>query len=45
MKPGKDAAEAIAEFDTALRNRGLSVPKLGRFLPDHAMPAADIMPS
>jgi hypothetical protein len=34
MKPGQDAAEAIAEFDRALGHQGLMVPKLGSFMPD-----------
>lgn len=38
IKSGEDAAGAIAEFDAALTSCGLSVPKLGRFLPDHLMP-------
>ena len=36
MEPGVDSTEAIAEFYRELNNQGLSVPKLGRFLPDHA---------
>jgi hypothetical protein len=37
MKPGKDAAEALAEFDMELKERQLSLPRLARFPPvDHA---------
>lgn len=36
MEQAEDTADAIAEFDRALSNQGLSVPKLDGFLPDHA---------
>lgn len=38
MGTARHAAAGIAEFDTALKELGLSVPKLARFRPQQAKP-------